>query len=487
MSGKMAAGSVSRREFGKLLGGAGAALLVPGAATGLKTGGPTETELKTGGPAEGDSRAKALLHEQSPAPARPFDFAQGRPDENYWRSVRAQFLLPPDLALMNAANLCPASAAVVNALDAQTRWVDRDPSMPNRRKMTEGREATRRLLAEFLRTTPEEIVITRNTSEGNNIISSGVDLKAGDEVLVFADNHPSLLNAWHEKAKRFGFTVRSVEQVNPHPGADYYVDAFAKQMSARTKVVAFTHVTSTVGDLFPAKELCRLARERGVLSIVDGAQSFGVLDVDLSDMQPDFFTGSAHKWPCGPREVGVLYMRHAIAAVALGTPPSYPIAAAALGTPAPAARPTVWPSIISLYPGAVGASRTFEAMGQRDEAAIIAFGEALKLQTTIGRAAVERRSRELAQALIEGLKKIGGVKIWTHPEPARSAAIVSFQPGTLDGNRLATTLYEKDRIAVMARGGADRGGLRVSPHFYNLHEEIDRTVGAIQRYMRTGT
>ena len=446
MSGRPTPKSVTRRQFGRLVGGAGAALLVGPAPS------PSGAALKRGAYDWG-------VGPELQVGAQP---AAAAPDESYWRSVRAQFLLPPDLALMNAANLCPASSAVVNALEAATRWVDRDASLPSRRKMTEGREATRRLLAEFLHATPEEIVITRNTSEGNNLVSSGVDLKAGDEVLVFADNHPSLLNAWHQKAKRYGFTVRSVAQVNPHPGADYYIDAFAKQMTARTKVVAFTHVTSTVGDLFPAKELCRLARERGILSIVDGAQSFGVLDIDLSDMQPDFFTGSAHKWPCGPREVGVLYIKRDIAA-------------------------KVWPSIISLYPGAVGASTSFEALGQRDEAAIIAFGEALKFQTAIGRAAVERRSRELAQALVEGLKKIGGVKVWTNADPPRSAAIVSFQPGSLDGNRLATTLYERDRIAVMARGGADRGGLRVSPHFYNLHEEIDRTVGAIQRYMRTGT
>ncbi len=429
MSSEKPAG-VSRREFGKLLGGAGAAALV---GTGLKPG-AYDGPYGQGGQAAGASTG-----------------------ENYWRTVREKFLLPRELALMNAANLCPASRPVLEVLEAETRWVDRDPSLPNRRRMSEGREATRRLLAEFLRVTPEEIVITRNTSEGNNIVSSGLDLGRADEVIVVSDNHPSLLNAWQQKAKRFGFAVRVIDQVNPHPGAQYYVDAFAKAITARTKVIAFSHVTASIGDLFPAKELCRLARERGVLSIVDAAQSFGVLDIDLSDMQPDFFTGSAHKWPCGPREVGILYIRRD-------------------------ALPKISPSIISLYAGAVGASTTFEGMGQRDDAAVIAFGEGLKLQTTIGRAVIERRSRELAQALMDGLKKIPGAKVWTQADPARSAAIVSFQPGSLTGNTLATALYEKDRIAVMARGGSDRPGLRVSPHFYNLHDEVDRLLAALKKY-----
>ena len=99
-----------------------------------------------------------------------------------------------------------------------TKDMDQDPSQDNRAKLGDGRENTRKLLAEFLRVTPEEIVITRNTSESNNLVSTGIDLKAGDEVLLTADNHPSNHTAWQEKAKRFGFTVKDVPTPNPHPG-----------------------------------------------------------------------------------------------------------------------------------------------------------------------------------------------------------------------------------------------------------------------------
>ena len=118
------------------------------------------------------------------------------------------------------------------------------------------------------------------------MVSSGLDLKPGDEVIVFHDNHPSNLTAWNEKAKRFGFTVVEIPQVNPHPGMEYYVNAYKKAITAKTKILTFTHLTSTVGDLFPAKELCALAREHGVMSLVDGAQSFGLFDVNLADISP---------------------------------------------------------------------------------------------------------------------------------------------------------------------------------------------------------
>jgi selenocysteine lyase/cysteine desulfurase len=226
-------------------------------------------------------------------------------------------------------------------------------------------------------------------------------------------------------------------------------------------VISFTHLTSTVGDLFPAKALCALARQHGILSLVDGAQSFGLMDVDLSDIQPDFYSGSSHKWVCGPKENGVLYINKS-------------------------AQPKIWASIFSAYPGRVGVSRTFEGFGQRDEPTMMAFGEALTLQTKIGRAQIEKRSRELTQALLKGLKTIDGVKIWTSPDPSLGVAVVSFQPGNLDTRKLSTALYQKDHIGCATRGGQDRPGIRLSPHFYNTHADIDRTVAAIKRYMATG-
>ena len=425
----MAASTLSRRHFARLLAlGGTAPFLAPGAAW---------------------PRPAAL----PPTPAAP--------DESFWQSVRDQFVMPPDLAIMNAANLCPSSVPVLETLYRNTKDMDRDPSFDNRVKMGQGRENTRKLLAEFLHVTPEEIVITRNTSESNNLVSSGLDLKPGDEVIIFADNHPSNNTAWKEKAKRFGFAVKPIPDLNPHPGFEHYIDAATKAITPQTKVLAFTHLTSTVGDLFPAKELCRIARERGVLTLVDGAQSFGLLDVDLSDMQPDFYSGSAHKWPCGPKENGVLYINKS-------------------------AQQRIWASIYSAYPGGVGISKTFEAFGQRDEPAMIAFGEALTFQTKIGRKAIDARARALTQALMEGLRRIAGVKIWTSADPARSAAIVSFQPAGLDVRKLSAALYQQDRIGCATRGGQDRPGIRLSPHFYNTHMEVDRALAAIRKYITAG-
>ncbi|MEX2180346.1 MAG: aminotransferase class V-fold PLP-dependent enzyme [Gemmatimonadaceae bacterium] len=383
------------------------------------------------------------------------------PDEAFWKAVRARFILPADLCFLNAANLCPTSAPVLEALERNTRYLDGNPSSASRARLTEGREESRRLIADALRVTPEEIVITRNTSEANNLVSSGLRLGAGDEVLVFGDNHPSNLEAWRQKGARFGFTVVEVPATNPHPGAAHYLDAFARALTPRTRVLAMTHVTNTMGDLLPMAELCALARARDVRTMVDGAQSFGVLDVHLQEMGPDFYSGSLHKWPCGPKETGVLFVHRAV-------------------------HDRIAPSVVSLYAGAVGISRTLEAYGQRDEAALATVGAAMKFQSDIGRAVIETRVRQLARRLADELRGIDGVTLRTDPDPERSAAIVVFQPGGHDPRRFASALYERHRIACASTGGAARPGVRLSPHFYNTMDELERTLAAIRTYMSAG-
>jgi selenocysteine lyase/cysteine desulfurase len=432
--------TLSRRNFARMLAISGTASLIPGRAFASNAISLAELELA----------------------AMPLPRTPAEPDEAFWRQVRAKFLVPRDVGFMNAANLCPMSLPVVEAIERNIRSYERGPTPEARTTLMHGREDARKLLADALRVTPEEIVLTRNTTEGNNFVSSGLALGPGDEVVVSSDNHPSNLNAWRQKAARFGFTVVAVAPPAAHPGAAGYVELFTNAFTPRTKVLAITYVSSNSGDLLPVADLCRVARERGVLSLVDGAQAFGVIDVNLGDMRPDFFTGSMHKWPCGPKEKGVLFVNRAV-------------------------QDRISPTIVGVYGGAVGISRTFEAEGQRDDAAIAAVVEALNFQGTIGRAVIEQRARSLASHLMTELRKLDGVQLWTDPAPGRSAAIVIFKPGALDPRKLGDALAAKERIVVTVRGGNGANpGLRVSPHFYNTMDEMDRFVAATGRYMKSG-
>lgn len=403
-------------------------------------------------------RARA---QDGPPPASPLPPAPAVPDEAYWTDVRAQFLLPSEMAFMNAANLCPAPRPVVESLESWTRRLESDPSPVTRGQLPDARERTRSAVAEWLRVSPDDVVLTRNTSEGNNLVSSGLALGPADEVLVFAENHPSALRAFQVKAERYGYAVTVLPQPRPHPGPDYYVEAVARAITSRTRLLAFSHVTNTSGDLLPAADLCRTARDRGVLTLVDGAQTLGALAVRPADVGADFFTGSGHKWPCGPKETGVLYVRREIQDLLL-------------------------PSVVSLYPGRVGASQRLEGMGQRDEPALAALGEAVRFQARIGADTIEARVRELAQHLIEELGRLDGVTLWTHAAPERSAAVVCFQPGSHDPQRFAQALYERHGVVGAAFRSGDRPIVRLSPHLYNVAADMERAAEAVRQVLRSG-
>ncbi len=371
-----------------------------------------------------------------------------------WEAVRGEFSLDEDLIVMNAANLCPAPRIVNDVLFRYTEDMDRNPSLQNRSKFGQGREEVRSKIAAFLNVTPEEIVLTRNTSEGNNFVSSGLELGAGDEVVIFDENHPTNNQSWKDKAERFGFTVTAVSIPTPPPSAEFIIERMTEAIGPRTRVLAFTHVTNSFGTLFPAKEICGIARERGVLTLVDGAQTFGVMDLDLADMGCDFFTGSSHKWLMGPKEAGVLYMRAD-------------------------AQERLSPSEVGVIGGRVGASRIYERLGQRDDPGLMAFGEAIDFHNRIGKARIERRSISLATALKEELSKIPGVHLYSPTAPEISSAVVTFRPGDADIRGLNQMLYEEHGLACATRGG-ETAGLRLSPHIYNTDAQVDVVVRAIR-------
>ena len=379
-------------------------------------------------------------------------------DERYWHAVRSQFLLREDLALMNAANLCPSPFPVMEAVFKYTRDLDTDASFQNRAKYRQIREDTREKMARLLGAHADEIALVRNTSEANNVISSGYHLGAGDEVLLSDLNHPSNNKAWEVKSRRYGFKINYVSVALIPQSEDEIVEAFEKAYTPATKIMSFTHVSNTTGLAMPARKLCAAARTRGVFSLVDGAQSFGALRIDLADMGCDAYTGSAHKWFMGPKEVGVLYVRKD-------------------------SQGHVWPSIVSAgWRDDVDSARKYEVLGQRDDAALTATGRGVDFHEKIGPDRVEARMRQVATAIKEGVSDLAGVELSTSMDPALSAGVVIFKPGELDPRKVFNKLYGTYHIA-----GAGMGpNIRLSPHVYNTLDEADRVVAAIAEMLKDG-
>ena len=383
--------------------------------------------------------------------------------ERFWHLVKSQFPLRAGLSLMNAANLCPSPYKVLESVFSLTRDLDADASFQNREKFSRLVEASRRALADYLGASPDEIVIPRNTSEANNIVIGGLDLGEGDDVVLWDQNHPANNVAWDVRARRFGFSVRRVTTPTRADDPEELIAPFRKAHTKRTKVLSFSHVSNISGQRLPAKRLCELARQRDIMTLIDGAQTFGSAQVDVHDLGCDFYTGSAHKWLLGPKEVGVLYVRRERIA-------------------------DLWPSIVGAgWPVANDHdARKLETFGQRDDAAVAAVANAVDFHLAIGKAAVESRIQRLATTLKEQLREIPGVKLRSPMAAELSGGVVVFTIAGVDLQAAYQRLYTKYQIGCAMMGGRFRG-IRLCPHIYNPMNEIHRAVAAVAELAKNGT
>src|SRR5262245_22334557 len=340
--------------------------------------------------------------------------------EDRWQVVRQQFAFRDDKVPLNAANLCPSPRVVADRVTELTRDIDADCSFHNRAKFAGLLEASRQKVAQHLGVSADEIALVRNTSEANNTINNGLALQPGDEVVVWDQNHPTNNVAWDVRAARFGLKVRRVATPAEPTDPGQLLRAFTDVFGPRTRVLAVTHISNVSGLRLPVRDLCEAAHLRGVFVHVDGAQSWGALNVNLRELGCDSYSASAHKWFVGPKEVGVLFIRQERIA-------------------------EVWPNVVA--PGwgnrvepAVKGARKFESLGQRDDAALAAVATAVDFHLTIGPARIEARVSELASALKAGLKE-AGVGLISPLDPVLSAGVcvARIPPGKRD--EVYTKLY----------------------------------------------
>ena len=377
--------------------------------------------------------------------------ATGASGERYWEMVRRQFPFSESRVPLNAGNLCPSPRVVSEQVEALTQNIDHDVSYTNRAKFAGLLEDSRAKVAEHLRANPDEIALVRNTSEANSTVITGLELGPGDEVVLWSENHPTNNVAWDVQAKRLGFDVRRVD--TPKPLArDELARVFTDALSARTRVLALSHLSNYSGVLLPVDVIAAAARERGIFVLIDGAQTWGALDVDVSAIGCDVYTASAHKWLCGPKEAGVLFVRRErIAAIHAHT-----VAFGWSGEHASGER----------------GARKFETLGQRDDPCLASIKLAVDFHLAIGRARIDARVRELASALKEGLHE-AGLPLLTPRESELSGGVCTVE-----------VPREKRRALVFAldaRGvaGSPAGGLRLCPHLYNTKAHVERTVEAV--------
>lgn len=373
-------------------------------------------------------------------------------DESYWENLKKQFTVPADRIMMNAANLCPSPSIVQERVRELTAALNQDVSFQYRALFSTIRKKSVSLLSAFVGADESEIGITRNTSESNCMIVHGLDLKPGDEIIIWEQNHPSNNEVWMSQAKRLGFIVKKINvPVQPASVGDL-LEPFIQAITPNTRLIAFSHISNLSGLALPAKEICQMARARGIMTLVDGAQSFGFTNLDVHDMGCTFYTASTHKWLMGPFENGILYIHKDYFS-------------------------RIWPSVIGGgWKEAAGVDQQLCVLGQRNDPSPAALPEILAFHETIGRKNVEDRIVQLNTYLKQQVKsQVPQATFVTPMAPQYSGGIVIFNLPGKQVHEVTDKLYQSYHIAA-----APAGGIRLSPHIYNTLKDIDYTVKAIR-------
>jgi selenocysteine lyase/cysteine desulfurase len=375
-------------------------------------------------------------------------------DEDLWSRIQQAYTVSANIVNLNNGGVSPQPKVVQDAVDRYYHLSNEAPSYYMWRILDKGREAVRRKLADLAKCSPESIAINRNATEALDNAIFGIDLKKGDEVILTKQDYPNMINAWKQREARDGVKLKWLNFDLPVDHQTVF-SAFESAISSRTKVLHITHMINWTGHLFPVKELCNLASERGLISIVDGAHTFAHIDFGIEDLGCDYFGTSLHKWLCAPFGTGMLYVSKDKIE-------------------------KTWP----LLPSHINQSsdiRKFEGLGTRSFAPEQAIGQAIDFHNAIGSKRKEERLRYLRNYWVNATKNHPRFILNTSLEEEYSCAIANFRIDGIDSGKLSSILLNDYQIHTTSIKWENIDGVRVTPHVYTLAKDLDRLIDAINQ------
>ena len=380
-------------------------------------------------------------------------------EDAYWRELRKQFLIPVDEVYLNNGTVGsspgPVLRAVFEGYETTEKMNQADPEdypIWGYASWNEFRDP----LATFIGCDRNELALLRNATEANSYIANGIDLKAGDEVIITDQEHPGGEHPWDLRAKRYGIVIRKVTLPKPVENPAQVLNLFNDAITPRTRVVFFSHITTVTGVVLPAKEICALARSKGILSAVDGAHVPGMMRLNLREIGCDMYSASPHKWLQAPKGSGFLYVRDEVIDRVWNT-------IATEGWDDPKLR-----------------AERFQRIGSSNVPALWGLRASIQLANDIGLDRIERRQRQLCDYILAEMVKRGATS-WTSPDPAMRCAIATVNVPPIQRMELENWMWNEKKIRI--RGG-EPSKLRLSTPYYLSKQEIDRFLEAFDEYKK---
>jgi selenocysteine lyase/cysteine desulfurase len=375
-------------------------------------------------------------------------------DEAFWARIRQQYLLTPEYINLENGYYLMQSQPVLEAFIGRVRDINRQASRYMRTRQFDDKAAVRDRLAAMAGVPPQELIITRNTTESLDVVIGGFPWQAGDEAVMAAQDYGAMLDMFRLQARRQGIVNRVVSLPLDPRSDEEIVQLYESAIRPRTRLLMVCHMVNITGQILPVAKICDMAHGHGVQVMVDGAHSFAQLEFAVPDLHGDYFAASLHKWLACPLGAGILHVRHDHIA-------------------------ELWPTFADLsVPD--DDIRKLNHTGTHPVHTDLAINDAIDFHEQIGIRRKEARLRYLQRYWTGQVRGVPGITLNTPSDPARSCAIANVGVAGHEPAALASTLFERYRIWTVAIDGAGVRGVRVTPHLFTSAADLDALVRALR-------
>lgn len=398
-------------------------------------------------------KASANRVAESLAELNTFSPADAAFEDELWARMAQAYTVSPNMLNLNNGGVSPQPKVVQDAVDRYYHLSNEAPSYYMWRILDKGREPVRGKLADMAGVAPESIAIQRNTTEALATVTWGMDLKAGDEIVMTKQDYPNMIHAWKQRELRHGIKINWINLELPIEDDKTFIKAFVDATTSKTKIWHLTHIINWTGQIMPVAKLCAEARKRGLTTIVDAAHTFAHLDYRITDFNCDYLGTSLHKWLCAPFGTGMLYIKKE------NIEKTWPIF------------PIDKPLSADIH--------KFEALGTRSFAPEMAIGQAVDFHHAIGSKRKQERLHYLKKYWCEAVSKNPRVKIHVSMNPAYSCALGTFSIDGMDVVDTANKLMNDYQIHTVGIKWENINAVRVTPHVYTTTKDLDRFIDAV--------
>lgn len=387
--------------------------------------------------------------------AMPAPVLAGR--EEFWDTIRAKYRLKPDYINLENGYYSMQSQPVLEAFVEKVRYLNHEHSYYMRTRLVPDKAAARDKLAALAGCAPDELIITRNTTESLDTVIAGYDWKPGDEAVMAEQDYGAMRDQFKLMARRYGMVPVNVSvPVNPQSD-DEVVRLYANAITPKTKLLMCCHIINITGHILPVRKIADMAHARGVDVMVDGAHAFAHLDYKIPDLGVDYYGASLHKWLGVPLGAGILYVKRDKVA-------------------------KLWPVFGESSGVADDNIMKLNHTGTHPAHTDLAIEHAIAFHQSIGAERKEARLRHLQNYWTKQVRDLPNVVMFTPADPARSCAIANVGIKGMRARDVARTLLDKHRIWTVGIDNAAAGvqGVRVTPHVYTTLAELDVLVKAVR-------